>query len=121
MKAPQHFLFFLPLPQGQGALRAGTVVAPRETAELAKRLIAATCEKQGIKPGTLTIHADRRTSMTSKPVALLMADLGVTRTHSRPHISDDNPYSQSQFKTLKYRPEFPDRFGAIEDARAFCQ
>jgi putative transposase len=99
----------------------GWMVAPRETAELARRLIADTCEKQGIVPGTLTIHADRGTSMTSKPVALLMADLGVTKTHSRPHVSDDNPYSESQFKTLKYRPEFPERFGSIEDSRAFGQ
>jgi putative transposase len=97
------------------------MVAPRETAELAKRLIADTCSKQSIVAGDLTIHADRGTSMTSKPVALLMADLGVTKTHSRPHVSDDNPYSESHFKTLKYRPEFPDRFGSIEDARAFCQ
>ncbi len=97
------------------------MVAPRETAELAKRLIADTCAKQGIEPGTLTIHADRGTSMTSKPVALLMADLGVTKTHSRPHVSDDNPYSESQFKTLKYRPEFPDRFGSIEHSRDFGQ
>jgi putative transposase len=99
----------------------GWMVAPRETAELAKRLIAATCQKQGIAAGSLTIHADRGTSMTSKPVALMLADLGVTKTHSRPHVSDDNPYSESQFKTLKYRPEFPDRFGSIEDARAFGQ
>ena len=99
----------------------GWMVAPRETAELAKRLIADTCRKQGIVPGTLTIHADRGTSMISKPVALLMADLGVTKTHSRPHVSDDNPYSESQFKTLKYRPEFPERFGSIEDSRAFGQ
>jgi putative transposase len=99
----------------------GWMVAPRETAELAKRLIAETCEKQGVVPGTLTIHADRGTSMTSKPVALMLADLGVTKTHSRPHVSDDNPYSESQFKTLKYRPEFPERFGSAEDARAFCQ
>src|SRR5579883_875622 len=97
------------------------MVAPRETAELAKRLIAETCAKQGIVPGTLTIHADRGTSMTSKPLALLMADLRVTKTHSRPHVSDDNPYSESQFKTLKYRPEFPERFGSIEDSRAFAQ
>jgi putative transposase len=69
------------------------MVAPHETAELAKRLIAETCDKQGIVSGDLTIHADRGTSMTSKPVALLMADLGVTKTHSRPHVSDDNPYS----------------------------
>jgi len=99
----------------------GWMVAGRETSELAKRLIADTCQKQAIVAGSLTIHADRGTSMTSKPVALLMADLGVTKTHSRPHVSDDNPYSESQFKTLKYRPEFPERFGSIEDARAFCQ
>src|SRR5471030_2826060 len=97
------------------------MVAGRETSELARRLIADTCQKQAIVVGSLTIHADRGTSMTSKPVALLMADLGVTKTHSRPHVSDDNPYSESQFRTLKYRPGFPDRFGSIEDARGFCQ
>ncbi len=85
----------------------GWMVAPRESAELAKQLIAETCDKQGIAPGQLTIHADRGSSMTSKPVALLLADLGVTKTHSRPHVSDDNPFSESQFKTLKYRPELP--------------
>ena len=69
----------------------------------------------------LTIHADRGKVMTSKPVAFLMADLGVTKTHSRPYVSDDNPYSESQFRTLKYRPDFPDRFGCIQDSRAFCQ
>jgi putative transposase len=84
-------------------------------------LIEATCEKQGIRAGELTIHADRGTAMTSKSVALLLADLGVTRTHSRPHVSDDNPYSEAQFKTLKYHPTFPERFGSIQDARAFCQ
>jgi len=99
----------------------GWMVAERESAELAKRLIAETYRKQNIGPGQLTIHADRGTSMTSKPVALLLADLGVTKTHSRPHVSDDNPFSESQFKTLKYRPEFPDRFGSIQDARGFCQ
>lgn len=99
----------------------GWMVAPRETAELAKRLIEDTCQKQKIVPGQLTIHADRGSSMTSKPVAFLMADLGVTKTHSRPYVSDDNPYSESQFRTMKYRPEFPDRFGSIQDSRAFCQ
>jgi putative transposase len=99
----------------------GWMVAERESAELAKRLIGETCRKQNIAPHQLTIHADRGTSMTSKPVALLLADLGVTKTHSRPHVSDDNPFSESQFKTLKYRPEFPERFGSIQDARAFCQ
>jgi putative transposase len=99
----------------------GWMVAQRESATLAERLIAETCEKERIRRGQLTIHADRGTSMTSKPVALLLADLGVTKTHSRPHVSDDNPYSEAQFKTLKYRPEFPERFGSIEDARAFCR
>jgi len=98
----------------------GWMVAPRECASLAERLIEATCTRQGIVPGQLTVHADRGSSMTSKPVALLLADLGVTKTHSRPHVSNDNPYSESQFKTLKYRAKFPDRFGSIEHARALC-
>jgi putative transposase len=98
----------------------GWMVAHAESARLAERLITATCETQGIVPGQLTIHADRGTSMTSKAVALLLADLGVTRTHSRPHVSNDNPFSEAQFKTLKSRPEFPERFGSAEDARAFC-
>jgi putative transposase len=99
----------------------GWMVATRESAALAERFIDETCAKQGIVPGQLTIHADRGSSMTSKPVAFLLADLGVTKTHSRPHTSNDNPYSEAHFKTLKYRPEFPDRFASIEDARAFCQ
>jgi putative transposase len=99
----------------------GWMVAMRESAELAKRLIQDSCTKQCILPGQLTLHADRGTSMSSKPVAFLLADLGVTKTHSRPHVSDDNPYSESQFRTMKYRPEFPDRFGCIQDSRAFAQ
>jgi len=98
----------------------GWMVAHRESATLAKKLIAEACARQGIEPGQLTIHADRGSSMKSKPVAFLMADLGVTKTHSRPHFSDDNPFSESHFKTLKYRPDFPERFGELEDARAFC-
>ena len=98
----------------------GWMIAHRESATLAERLIQETIEKQGIAPGQLFIHADRGSSMTSKPMAFLLADLGVTKTHSRPHTSNDNPYSESQFKTLKYRPEFPSRFGSIEDARSFC-
>ena len=98
----------------------GWMVAPRESAALAKKLIAATIAKEGIEPGQLTIHADRGSSMTSKEVALLMADLGVTKTHSRPHVSNDNPYSEAHFKTLKYRPDFPERFGSLQDARVFC-
>jgi putative transposase len=99
----------------------GWMVAQRESAELAEQLIADTLEKENIAPGTLTLHADRGTSMRSKPVAALLIDLEVAKTHSRPHVSDDNPYSEAQFKTLKYRPDFPERFGSIEDARAHCQ
>jgi putative transposase len=99
----------------------GWMIASREAAELAEPLIADTVVKQNIAPGTLTLHADRGTSMRSKSVANLLVDLEVARTHSRPHVSDDNPYSEAQFKTLKYRPDFPERFGSIEDARAHCQ
>ena len=99
----------------------GWMVATCESAVLAEKLIAATCDKQGISRGQLSIHADRGSSMTSKPVALLLADLGVTQSHSRPHVSNDNPYSEAQFKTLKYRPGFPARFPSIEAARAHCQ
>jgi len=99
----------------------GWMIASHEARGLAQKLIQETVEKQNIQPGKLTIHADRGPSMKSKPVALLLSDLGVTKTHSRPHTSDDNPYSEAQFKTLKYRPDFPDRFGSLEDARAFCQ
>lgn len=99
----------------------GWMVAHRESAEMARKLIEHTCHKQQIDHGQLTLHADRGSSMTSKPVAFLLADLGVTKTHSRPHVSDDNPYSESQFRTLKYRPDFPDRFGCIQDSRAFSQ
>jgi len=97
----------------------GWLVADAESSALAERLISESCERQGIGPGQLTIHADRGSSMKSKPVAMLLADLGVTKTHSRPHVSNDNPYSEAQFKTLKYRPDFPERFGSIEDARGF--
>jgi putative transposase len=99
----------------------GWMVASRESAPLAEVLIRQTCAKQGIGRHQLTIHADRGSSMTSKPVAFLLADLGVTQSHSRPHVSDDNPFSEAQFKTLKYRPDFPDRFGSIEAARLHCQ
>jgi putative transposase len=99
----------------------GWMVAHRESAALAEKLIRETCARQGIAPGDLTLHADRGSSMTSKPVAFLLADLGVTKTHSRPQVSDDNPFSEAQFKTLKYRPDFPDRFGSILDARGFCR
>jgi putative transposase len=98
----------------------GWMVAHRESNTLAQKLIAESCKRQRIQPGKLTIHADRGSSMASKPVAFLMADLGVTKTHSRPHVSNDNPYSEAQFKTLKYRPDFPERFGALQDSRSFC-
>ena len=99
----------------------GWMVAHQELASLAERLIADTAAKQQIPPGQLTLHADRGSSMTSKPVAFLLADLGITKTHSRPYVSNDNPYSESQFKTLKYRPGFPERFSGSEEARSFCQ
>lgn len=99
----------------------GWMVAPRESAALAGRLIQESCLKQGIGEGQLTVHADRGSSMRSRCVAMLLADLGITKTHSRPHVSNDNPFSESQFKTLKYRPAFPERFGCMEDARAFCK
>jgi putative transposase len=99
----------------------GWMVAHRESAVLAERLIRETCEKQRIPEGQLSIHADRGSSMKSKVVANLLADLGVTKTHSRPHVSNDNPYSEAQFKTLKYCPWFPERFGSIQDSRDFCR
>ena len=99
----------------------GWMLATRESSVLAEKLIADTATKQRIDPGQLTLHADRGSSMTSKPVAFLLADLGVTQSHSRPHVSNDNPFSESQFKTLKYRPDFPARFASIEAARAHCQ
>jgi putative transposase len=99
----------------------GWMVAERESAALAGRLLDQTIANQHVSRGQLAIHADRGSSMASKQVAQLLADLGVTKTHSRPHVSNDNPYSESQFKTLKYRPAFPDRFGCVQDARAFCQ
>jgi putative transposase len=97
----------------------GWMLAEGESARLAEKLIAESCERQGITPGQLTVHADRGAAMTSKPVALLLADLGVTKSHSRPHVSNDNPYSEAQFKTMKYRPDFPDRFGSLEHGRSF--
>ena len=99
----------------------GWLLAGQEAAALAKVLIAESCERQHIGPAQLTIHADRGPSMTSQPVALLLATLGVLPSHSRPHVSNDNPFSEAQFKTMKYRPDFPDRFGAYEDAETHCQ
>jgi putative transposase len=99
----------------------GWMLARAERASLAEALLADTITKQGIARDQLTIHADRGSPMTAKPVAFLLADLGVTKSHSRPHCSNDNPYSESQFRTLKYRPDFPERFGSFEDAHAHCQ
>ena len=97
----------------------GWMVAHEESAALAKQLISLSCERQGIGPHQLTVHADRGSAMTSKPVALLLSDLGITKTHSRPYVSNDNPFSESQFKTMKYRPDFPERFASIWHARGF--
>jgi putative transposase len=99
----------------------GWSVQHRESAAVAEQLIAQAISQQGVAPGELTIHADRGSAMTSKPVAFMLADLGVTRTHSRPYTSTDNAYSESQFRTLKYRPGFPDRFGSIEHSRGYCR
>jgi putative transposase len=98
----------------------GWMVAFKESSSLAQALIADTCLKQEIVPGTLTVHADNGPSMTSRLVVHLLADLGVAKTHSRPHVSNDNPFSEAAFKTLKYRPDFPERFGSIEHSRQFC-
>ena len=97
----------------------GWMVAHQESAALARKLIEQSCRRQGITPGQLTLHADHGPSMTSKSVALLLSDLAVTKTHSRPYVSNDNPFSEAQFKTMKYRPEFPERFGSIQDSRSF--
>ena len=99
----------------------GWMVAERECASYARRLIHDSCEREGIKVGQLTLHADRGSPMTAKVTAQLLADLGVTRTHSRPHCSNDNPYSEAQFKTMKYRPEFPNNFNTLQSARSFGQ
>jgi putative transposase len=99
----------------------GWTLAARECSSVAQALIDETCRRHGIAPDQLTLHADRGAPMTSKPVAFLLADLAVTKSHSRPHVSDDNPFSEAQFKTLKYRPDFPPRFGSEEHARAHCR
>ena len=99
----------------------GWLLAQNESAVLAKELIATAVRNQGIRAGELVVHADRGSAMTAKSTALLLSDLGIKQSHSRPHVSDDNPFSEAQFKTLKYQPTFPDRFGAIEDARAYCR
>jgi putative transposase len=99
----------------------GWMVAERESAKLATILVEEICAKQGVAPGQITLHSDRGNPMVSRSMALLLADLGVTKSLSRPHVSDDNPFSEAQFKTLKYRPDYPDRFGSIEHARDYCR
>jgi putative transposase len=99
----------------------GWMIAERESEELAQELIRATCIKQGIRPGQLTLHADNGSAMIAKSVAQLLIDLDVVKSHSRPHVSDDNPYSEAQFKTLKYRPDYPERFGCLSDAHVWAQ
>jgi putative transposase len=99
----------------------GWMVAERESGELAKALIDETCARQNILPGELTFHADNGSAMVAQPVAFLLASLGITKSHSRPHVSDDNPFSEAQFKTLKYRPDFPERFASLEHARSFLR
>ncbi len=96
-------------------------IASRESADIARDLIAQACGDQHIGPSQLMVHADHGASMTSKSVSALLIDLDIMRSHSRPHVSNDNPYSESQFKTLKYRPAFPERFGSEQDARLFCR
>jgi hypothetical protein len=99
----------------------GWCVADAESATLFRPLFDDAIEKHGVPPGQLTLHADRGAPMKAKATAFLLADLGVTRSHNRPHTSNDNPFSESHFKTLKYQPRFPQRFGCIEDARSFCR
>lgn len=122
LKGPEkgrHFCLYVMLDLYSRAV-VGWMIADTENATLAQRFIDDTCDKRGIQPGVLTIHADRGSPMRSHNVAQLLATLGVVRSHSRPQVSNDNPFSESQFKTLKYRYNFPNRFGSIEDARAFC-
>ncbi len=99
----------------------GWMIAERESAALAKQLLAETCAKEKVTPERLTIHADHGAAMISKSVAFLLADLGVTKSHSRPRVSNDNPYSEAQFKTMKYRPDYPACFGSAQDARAWAR
>jgi putative transposase len=99
----------------------GWMIAEVESSDLAKQLIAETARKQGIQPEQLTLHADNGSPMTGKPLSQLLLDLGITKSHSRPHTSDDNPFSEAQFKTMKYRPDYPDRFTSIDDARTWAR
>jgi putative transposase len=99
----------------------GWMLATVENHTNARALLADTMAKQNITPGQLYIHSDRGSPMIAKPVAFMLAELGVTKSHSRPHVSNDNPFSEAQFRTLKYRPGFPDRFGSFTHARQHCE
>lgn len=123
LKGPQKWTYYYLYKIMDVYSRAvvGWMVAHVESAELAKALISQTLIKQNIPEGQLTLHADRGSSMKSNLVAQLLADMGVTKSHSRPYVSNDNPFSEAAFKTLKYRPEFPEKFGSIEDARQYCK
>lgn len=99
----------------------GWMLATHESAELAEALIAETCAREGIEPGQLTVHADRGSAMRSKEVTQLLVDLGIEKSHSRPYVSNDNPFSEAQFKTVKYHPDTPERFGSLEDGRSWAQ
>jgi putative transposase len=123
LKGPQTWTYFYlyVILDVFSRMVVGWMIAHRESAQLAGQLITETCEKYAIDEAQLTLHADRGPSMTSKHVAHLLSDLGITKSHSRPYVSDDNPYSEAQFKTLKYRPGFPQRFGSFEDAHTHCR
>ena len=123
LKGPRKWQYFLlyKIMDVYSRYIVGWMIAERESDELARELIAETILRQEILPNTLTLHADRGSSMKSNTVAQLLSGLEVGKTHSRPHVSNDNPYSEAAFKTLKYRPDFPDRFGSIHDARAHCK
>ena len=97
------------------------MVACRESAELAAQLVELSCQRQDIEKDQLTLHSDRGPAMIAKSMALLLSDLGITKSHSRPHVSNDNPFSEAQFKTVKYHPSYPERFGSIQDARLWAQ
>lgn len=99
----------------------GWMIAEVESSELAKQLVAETVRKQGLQPEQLTLHADNGSPMKGKPLSQLLLDLGITKSHSRPHTSDDNPFSEAQFKTMKYRPDYPNRFRSIEESRQWAR
>ncbi len=118
---PWHYYYLYVIIDVFSRYVVGFMVAERESAELAIELIETSYQRQHIVPEELTLHSDRGAAMTAKSMALFLSDLGVKKSHSRPHVSNDNPFSEAQFKTLKYHPTFPDRFGSIQDTRAWAQ